>query len=305
MKLSAVEGDANVGLTMEELDRSPDLLLEDGEPSQPHYSASSAAHGNIRQLEARITELESKLATLSRLLQIYQGPPDKNPKTVKPVVAESSISSKTENVALPAEKQPNGDSSLFQSPHKRNLSFRLLYNDNPEEYNPSRNHRIPPVVSMTPAERRWYTRASPSRRPTPPSEVKHKWLNYLNSFQESTPDVDVQMEEFIKVPSQLEGTMSFGFFVCVDSFLYMITILPVRFVWGSLLLILKLVWKDAPAEFRFHRQHSYQMVQVAILFFIYNYVLKPISIGKLYHWIRGQAMIKLYVLIAIVEGMSR
>ena len=31
----------------------------------------------------------------------------------------------------------------------------------------------------------------------------------------------------------------------------------------------------------------------------------PISIGKLYHWIRGQAMLKLYVLIAIVEVFDR
>ena len=38
---------------------------------------------------------------------------------------------------------------------------------------------------------------------------------------------------------------------------------------------------------------------------VYRQVLVPISIGKLYHWIRGQAMIKTYVIIAIVEIFDR
>lgn len=53
------------------------------------------------------------------------------------------------------------------------------------------------------------------------------------------------------------------------------------------------------------KRHMYQLLQVSILFFVYRYILLPISIGKLYHWIRGQAMIKLYVLIAIVEVFDR
>lgn len=52
-------------------------------------------------------------------------------------------------------------------------------------------------------------------------------------------------------------------------------------------------------------RHSYQLIQVSIIFLVYRSVLLPISIGKLYHWIRGQAMIKLYVLVAIVEVFDR
>ena len=54
----------------------------------------------------------------------------------------------------------------------------------------------------------------------------------------------------------------------------------------------------------FVRRHSYQLLQVSIIYIIYTYVLLPISIGKLYHWIdsiRGQAMLKLSVLIAMVK----
>ena len=46
-------------------------------------------------------------------------------------------------------------------------------------------------------------------------------------------------------------------------------------------------------------------MQIILIWFVYTQVLCPISIGKLYHWIRGQAMLKLYVLIAIVEVFDR
>jgi hypothetical protein len=52
-------------------------------------------------------------------------------------------------------------------------------------------------------------------------------------------------------------------------------------------------------------RHSYQLIQVSIIYIVYTYALMPISIGKLYHWIRGQAMLKLYVLIAMVEVFDR
>jgi Eukaryotic membrane protein family len=138
-------------------------------------------------------------------------------------------------------------------------------------------------------------------------KVRTKWLEYLNSVQESAPDVDVQMEEFIKVPAAVETIMSFGFFICVDSFLYMFTVLPIRFIWSCLLLVVKIFLpkQGQNPHFQFHRRHLYQLIQVLILFVIYRYVLVPISIGKLYHWIRGQAMIKLYVIIAMVEIFDR
>jgi Eukaryotic membrane protein family len=209
----------------------------------------------------------------------------------------------------------NGSNRLDAT--KRNLSFRLLYGGDENEYK-NRNESAPPTSSMTPAERRWLRpmimqfqeeqreeKAKSSN--VPDDSVRSKWLNYLNSFQESTPDVDEQMEEFIKVPVQMESIMGFGFFICMDSFLYMITILPIRFVWSCFLLVLRLIlWRRPPSpSFQFHRQHTYQLIQVTILFFIYRYVLARISIGKMYHWIRGQAMIKLYVLIAMVEVFDR
>lgn len=194
---------------------------------------------------------------------------------------------------------------------KRNLSFSLLYGGDEKAYKQGKlsNSAPPAQTSMTMAERRWLGSLAQSingeRQQVPDDNVRHKWLNYLNSFQESTPDVDVQMEEFIKVPGQVEGIMSFGFYICVDSFLYCVTVLPIRFVWSTALLANRLLWKKTSPAFTFHRRHSYQMIQVFILYCVHAYVLAPISIGQLYHWIRGQAMIKLYVLIAIVEVFDR
>lgn len=139
-------------------------------------------------------------------------------------------------------------------------------------------------------------------------DKRSKWLDHLNSFQETNHDVDRQMQEFIKVPGAVEKTLGSGLLICVDSFLNVCTILPIRFAWSCVLLTLHYFfkWANKPAgNYQFHRRHSYQLIQVGIILFIYRYVLLPISIGKLYHWIRGQAMIKLYVVIAMVEIFDR
>ena len=211
------------------------------------------------------------------------------------------------------------------TPDQRNLSFRILYGGDENTY--QQEHRADPnaMASMTPAERRWLGASVMLKQNDPRKEevessnntgnsrnvsediVRNKWLDYLNSFQESTHDVDMQMEEFVKVPGHVESIMTFGFFISVDCFLYIFTILPIRFIWSLLLLILRMFSfsKKPSPPFQFHRRHTYQMIQVFLLYVIYQYVLVPISIGKLYHWIRGQAMIKLYVLIAIVEVFDR
>mmetsp|Transcript_1653 Transcript_1653/g.4499 ORF Transcript_1653/g.4499 Transcript_1653/m.4499 type:complete len:488 (+) Transcript_1653:1262-2725(+) len=212
---------------------------------------------------------------------------------------------------------------------QRNLSFKLLYGGNEDLYEDG--HKIDPSAtgSMTPMERKWLGSFIKARQQQQEEEketagagaekqeqersskdvhdetVRSKWLDYLNTVQESTSDVDAQMEEFVKVPWQVERLMAYGFFICVDSFLYTFTILPIRFVWSILLLLLQMVYWKTSKHYQFHRRHTYQMIQVFLIYCVYRYVLAPISIGKFYHWIRGQAMIKLYVLIAIVEVFDR
>lgn len=181
-----------------------------------------------------------------------------------------------------------------------------------------RNESQTSLIPDPPSSQRSKSQGSGKHQPSPSSgnslvsddPVRNNWLNYLNSFQDTNVDVDVQMQEFIQVPRAMESLMSFGLFICVDSFLHMITVLPIRFVWSCFLLLLKVgVWlrtkQRASAPYRFHRRHTYQLIQVMLLYTIYRYVLSAISIGIVYHWIRGQSMIKLYVLVAMVEVFDR
>lgn len=48
----------------------------------------------------------------------------------------------------------------------------------------------------------------------------------------ATEDIDANMEEFLRVPFKLENLMFFSLAVCVDSFLYVWTMLPLKAIWG-------------------------------------------------------------------------
>lgn len=244
-----------------------------------------------------------------------------NENNLLPVDNPSPQTNHEQSQSTPSFSQKTTTESTPRRPmgiKTRNLSFKLLYGGDEEAYQQQRLTDPSATASLTPFERRWLgnmvwraqQELTQQRELNVPDEnVRHKWLNYLNSFQESTPDVDLQMEEFVKVPGNLESIMAFGFYICVDSFLYIFTILPIRFVWSCLLLMLRILtsWRPKPitGPLHFHRRHTYQMIQVFMLYIIYQYVLAPISIGKVYHWVRGQAMIKLYVVLSIVDVFDR
>ena len=117
----------------------------------------------------------------------------------------------------------------------------------------------------------------------------------------ATEDVDANMEEFLRVPYRIENLLFFGWAICVDSFLNVLTVTPLKFIWSCLCLVCTIVTGGMGIGVcRFHRRHLYQLLRVFVVFAVYNYALCPISMGKMYHWIRGQAMLKLYVLMAMV-----
>lgn len=196
-------------------------------------------------LENRVAYLEEKLAALSRLL------PD---SPVSPAPRKSSTAPHLE--------------SPCPAPIKRHLSHVLLRDDSPPQQRVSQLTAAtscpptpPPMTNLVPKENdpKLIEESPPPPPPSPPpmtlrsksrtlsdvSEVtessapkrtvRQKWMDYLESFQESTPDVDSQMEEFVKVPSQLEGLLTFGLFICLDSYLYILTMLPIKVSWGVLL----------------------------------------------------------------------
>ena len=122
----------------------------------------------------------------------------------------------------------------------------------------------------------------------------------------ASEDIDANMEEFLRIPFKLENLMWFSLAVCTDSFLYVWTLLPLKAMWGFVCLVCTVLRPGKGIKgIQFHRRHLYALLQCLLVWFVFYHVLCPISIGKLYHWIRGQAMLKLYVLIAIVEVFDR
>jgi len=183
------------------------------------------------------------------------------------------------------------------------------------ETTPKQKNSTPQLSSATKEKNKQAT-TTPSS--SSPSKAK-KSTNFFSFFKNDvlnldarhedgsgTEDVDANMEEFLRVPSKLESLLLFGLAICADSFLYVITFLPLKCVWALLCLFCTIVRPGKGiGGCRFHRRHLYQLLQVFVLYTVYSKVLCPISIGKLYHWIRGQAMIKIYVIIAIVEVFDR
>jgi hypothetical protein len=57
-------------------------------------------------------------------------------------------------------------------------------------------------------------------------------IDSRNQDGSATEDVDENMEEFLRIPPKLEGLMLFSLAVCMDSFLYIWSMLPLKFIWG-------------------------------------------------------------------------
>ena len=155
---------------------------------------------------------------------------------------------------------------------------------------------------------------SPSLRPV-------SILSYVKSSLYSDPvqtkatlsqiaTIENNLLNFVSVPHRLEQLLAFGFLISMDCFLYAVTFLPVKVVMSIASLcftVVHVVSKGSvpcPPFLRFNRANLYDLIR-GVLILVSCTLLKRLSLGILYHWIRGQAMIKLYVLIAIMEVFDR
>ncbi|CAM9590135.1 unnamed protein product [Chrysoparadoxa australica] len=112
------------------------------------------------------------------------------------------------------------------------------------------------------------------------------------------PAANKAVTNFLSVPRQLERLLLFGLLVCADTFLYVTTFLPMRIVLGA--------FCCGMAWLRGDRRQSYRITWLydcmrGLMMVIAVCGLQWVPMSVAYHYIRGQAMIKLYVLIAMVE----
>lgn len=129
---------------------------------------------------------------------------------------------------------------------------------------------------------------------------------------------------FVQVPMRLERLLALGVAICVDEFLYLFTLLPFRCVLAVLQAIvarlqcsLKSIFvvvdgseKSRAANRARCGSHQWRISTVidflhAGIFVFSSIVLAMFDISSVYHSIRGQSVIKLYVVFNVLEIFDR
>ncbi|XP_069387129.1 transmembrane anterior posterior transformation protein 1 homolog isoform X2 [Paralichthys olivaceus] len=118
----------------------------------------------------------------------------------------------------------------------------------------------------------------------------------------------------MRIPKELEKLMTFGFFLCVDAFLYVFTLLPIR-VLLALLRLLTLPCcgfraRTCPYCRRSSGSRLLQPAQVCdvlkgLIMVLCFSMMHYVDYSMMYHLIRGQSVIKLYIIYNMLEVADR
>ncbi|XP_060565743.1 transmembrane anterior posterior transformation protein 1 homolog [Ruditapes philippinarum] len=108
---------------------------------------------------------------------------------------------------------------------------------------------------------------------------------------------------FMKTPRELEKFSIYGFFQCLDAFLFIFTFLPLRI----LLAVLKIF--TLPCGFMRSRKflEPAQICDIlkGIILVVCSFIMTHIDTSMMYHLVRGQATIKLYVFFNMLDMADR
>ncbi|VDP08110.1 unnamed protein product [Soboliphyme baturini] len=103
---------------------------------------------------------------------------------------------------------------------------------------------------------------------------------------------------FIKIPKELEKFLFYGFLQCTDAFLYIFTFLPLRFFMALMHLIWAVVCRKSTSSLS--PSETCDLVRVLILTVV-SLLMSFIDVSVVYHLVRGQAVIKLYIFFNMLE----
>nr|XP_020448977.1 transmembrane anterior posterior transformation protein 1 homolog isoform X2 [Monopterus albus] len=107
----------------------------------------------------------------------------------------------------------------------------------------------------------------------------------------------------MRIPKELEKLMIFGFFLCVDAFLYVFTLLPLR-VLLALLRLLTLPCCGFSGSRLLQPAQVCDMLKGLILMLCFS-MMHYVDYSMMYHLIRGQSVIKLYIIYNMLEVADR
>ncbi|GAA5885853.1 hypothetical protein JCM16303_000083 [Sporobolomyces ruberrimus] len=118
-----------------------------------------------------------------------------------------------------------------------------------------------------------------------------------------------RVTNFLTVPQELEKIILFGFIICLDSFLYTFTILPLR----SLSALYTLISSYVLSWVRWRRRkrmgltlsQKCDLIKTVVVGITVVGLHRVTDASKMYHGVRGQETIKLYVLFNVLEIADR
>uniref|UniRef100_A0A8C5LMB2 Transmembrane anterior posterior transformation 1 n=1 Tax=Leptobrachium leishanense TaxID=445787 RepID=A0A8C5LMB2_9ANUR len=107
----------------------------------------------------------------------------------------------------------------------------------------------------------------------------------------------------LRIPGELEKLMLFGFFLCLDAFLYVFTLLPLR----VLLAVVKFVTLPCCGLSNGRLLQPAQVCDVlkGMIMIICYFMMHYVDYAMMYHLIRGQSVIKLYIIYNMLEVADR
>ncbi|XP_053711948.1 transmembrane anterior posterior transformation protein 1 homolog [Synchiropus splendidus] len=107
----------------------------------------------------------------------------------------------------------------------------------------------------------------------------------------------------LRIPKELEKLMTFGFFLCLDAFLYVFTLLPLR-VLLALLRLLTLPCCGLSGSRLLQPAQVCDVLKGFIMVLCYS-MMCYVDYAMMYHLIRGQSVIKLYIIYNMLEVADR
>uniref|UniRef100_A0A0N4ZS18 Protein TAPT1 homolog n=1 Tax=Parastrongyloides trichosuri TaxID=131310 RepID=A0A0N4ZS18_PARTI len=101
---------------------------------------------------------------------------------------------------------------------------------------------------------------------------------------------------FLNIPLELEKFFLFGILQCIDAFIYVFTFLPIKIIFNFFGIILRLKkWSSSD---------SINVIKILTII-ICSFLMQFIDTSVIYHQVRGQAIIKLYIFYNMLEVVDK
>ncbi|EST05368.2 Membrane protein,Tapt1/CMV receptor [Kalmanozyma brasiliensis GHG001] len=171
-----------------------------------------------------------------------------------------------------------------------------------------------PLPASEKLANRDYSPISPGATIAPTRQENHPFSlwDYLKEEVLAT-DFDATQEmkwervtNFISIPFWMEKIILFGFVVCLDSFLYTFTILPLRFcvaMWTWLGNSAR--WILGSEKRYLHSSHKCDILKMLLIVLSCVILSRITDASKMYHSVRGQDVVKLSVIFNVLEIADR